>query len=89
MPFTGPPLNPNIEEQRPYTREGNYSQMGKSYTYITCPFCNDTVKAYIWSLAGSGKKCTCGVLHGSYGWSMKKKPKVKATKGLNAGTVLP
>jgi len=31
---------------------------------ITCPFCETDVIAYVWSLAGGGKKCpTCGALH--------------------------
>lgn len=27
-----------------------------------CPFCGTEVKLYLWSLAGSGKKCTCGAM---------------------------
>lgn len=35
--------------------------------YIDCPFCGDVVKTYLWSLAGNGKKCTCGAKFDSYG----------------------
>jgi hypothetical protein len=47
---------------RYYTRPN-----GRSYYYITCPICDCVVKAYIWSLAGSGKKCKCGAIHTTYG----------------------
>jgi hypothetical protein len=36
---------------------------GRSYCYITCPFCEAEVKAYIWSLSGGRKRCDCGALH--------------------------
>lgn len=29
---------------------------------FNCPFCKDEVKAYVWSISGSGKRCTCGAL---------------------------
>ena len=32
---------------------------GKSSVIIECPFCGDRVIAFVWSLAGSGKRCTC------------------------------
>jgi hypothetical protein len=38
-------------------------QNGRSYCYVTCPFCGAEVKAYVWSLAGGGKRCPCGALH--------------------------
>jgi len=42
----------------------NYiKRFGRSSCLILCPFCNQEIIAFIWSLAGSGKKCTCGVLH--------------------------
>ena len=40
-----------------------YGRMGRSTIKIDCPFCGNTVTAYVWSLAGCGKKCYCGVLH--------------------------
>lgn len=30
---------------------------------IRCPFCDTVTEAYLWSLAGSGKKCVCGAKH--------------------------
>jgi hypothetical protein len=38
------------------------SEHGKSTIIIRCPFCNNEVVAYVWSYAGSGKKCNCGAL---------------------------
>jgi hypothetical protein len=46
------------------------SRMGRSSVTITCPCCGTHCKAYVWSLAGSGKRCpneACQALHGSYG----------------------
>lgn len=49
----------------------SHSAHGKSYIRIKCPHCNSITKAYLWSLAGSGKKCTgCGAIHGSFGQSL-------------------
>ncbi len=39
---------------------------GRSTCDIECPFCGITIKAYIWSLAGGGKRCDCGVMHTSF-----------------------
>ncbi|AUR90904.1 hypothetical protein NVP1151O_63 [Vibrio phage 1.151.O._10N.222.46.B1] len=36
---------------------GEYSEHGNSTVDIQCPFCDHVTTAYIWSLAGSGKKC--------------------------------
>ena len=33
---------------------------GRSTIILECPFCNEKVEAYIWSLRGCGKKCICG-----------------------------
>lgn len=37
---------------------------------IECPFCKRQIHVYIWSLAGSGKKCICGAKIGRY-YAMK------------------
>lgn len=45
-------------------------QMGKSRIFIECPFCGTRFWAYLWSLAGGGKKCEnkkCGAKHSSWG----------------------
>jgi hypothetical protein len=42
----------------------NYrAEMGKSHGYIKCGFCGEIIKVFIWSLAGSGKRCPCGAKH--------------------------
>lgn len=45
---------------------------------ITCPFCESDVVAYVWSLAGCGKKCGCGAVFTSFGRAYKKKAEVDA-----------
>jgi len=37
--------------------------MGRSAVYFDCPYCGEEVKGYLWSLAGSGKRCRCGAKH--------------------------
>lgn len=61
------------KEEIEYTRSPGPSTMGRSIVYITCGFCGKTVTAYLWSLAGGGKKCPCGALHNAYGTSTRKK----------------
>jgi hypothetical protein len=58
---------PVPEESRRYSARDGRSEMGRSHIYITYPWCGTEVRAYTWSLAGSGKRCPCGVLHGYYG----------------------
>lgn len=65
---------PCVEEARNSQREGR-SAMGKSTVIVTCPFCHAEIEAYKWSLAGAGKRCTCGALHGWRGVSRRWKPK--------------
>lgn len=38
------------------------SQFGRTQVRADCPFCHQTVDAYLWSLAGGGKRCECGAL---------------------------
>lgn len=45
---------------------------GRSNIDIICPFCNDRVTTYKWSLCGGGKRCGCGALFGSLGDAYKK-----------------
>lgn len=36
------------------------AEHGKSTVDVECPFCLQTTNAYVWSLAGGGKRCgTC------------------------------
>jgi hypothetical protein len=50
-------------EKREYTYINLSRKRGRSSILITCPFCERKVVAYVWSLAGSGKKCSCGAHH--------------------------
>lgn len=64
----GDPKNDNRIEERDsggYTRK--ISQMGKTRVMLTCPFCKYELWAYLWSLAGGGKRCQCGALCGGSG----------------------
>ena len=37
---------------------------GRRMVTITCPFCGSRTVAHLWSLAGSGKRCSgCRALH--------------------------
>lgn len=58
---------PENREELDFTVIGRRSEMGRSTVDIECPFCKDVVTAYLWSLAGSGKRCTCGAKFGSTG----------------------
>lgn len=63
------------EAAKAWTSEGYYSNFGTTYIYIRCPHCNGKTRAYVWSLAGSGKKCNdCGAMFTSFGqaWPVKK-----------------
>jgi hypothetical protein len=65
----------NEAEKRDYTRTGTYPAMGRSYCYITCPFCGHQCKAFIWSLNGGGKRCPhCKAMHTSAGFTVKDQP---------------
>lgn len=69
----GEPIIGLVREVREHSRTGTYSQFATSYCYITCPWCDCRVKAFIWSLSGGGKRCdNCGVMHGSGGRSYRK-----------------
>lgn len=36
------------------------SEHGRSTIILKCPFCDEKIEAFIWSLRGCGKKCACG-----------------------------
>jgi hypothetical protein len=60
-------------EARSHDRSGEYSMpAGKTYFYITCPFCFDRSKVYAWSMAGRGKRCPCGAMHDGLGRTHRK-----------------
>lgn len=46
------------------------SEMGRRRIEIECPFCFETFWAFVWSLAGGGKRCpNCRAMHTSYGFA--------------------
>jgi hypothetical protein len=60
-------------EQRPHERSATIPAFGRSYCYITCPFCNTEAKTFIWSLAGGGKRCPgCKAMHTHWGMTIAK-----------------
>jgi hypothetical protein len=64
----------NVEQAR-WTCDGDHPQAnGRTYTNIRCPFCSADTRAYLWSLAASGKRCSCGALHGRFGQSYRWAP---------------
>lgn len=50
------------EERRDCEVRHSSSAVGRSTGSIVCPFCATLVEVYLWSLAGSGKRCECGAL---------------------------
>lgn len=64
----------NVCDAREWEGFKGGEQHGRSYLYINCPFCSTRIKAFIWSLCGCGKRCTCcGAMFGSDGTAYKKK----------------
>ena len=51
------------EEARAYRASAGSHANGRSTIWITCPFCGTETECFLWSLAGSGKRCTCGAKH--------------------------
>ena len=46
-----------MKEFRPSINLGvRSSRHGRSTMMVKCPFCEEEIEVYIWSLAGSGKK---------------------------------
>jgi hypothetical protein len=35
---------------------------GRTKAKVICPFCDCVVSCFVWSLCGSGKKCSCGAV---------------------------
>lgn len=66
--------DPSKYKSRQHESVEDLSHVGRSVVYATCPFCKRTVRAFSWSLAGSGKRCPgCGAIHGGQGTTMKKR----------------
>jgi hypothetical protein len=52
------------QEAQDYEVKELVTEVGKTRWRIVCPYCNTEVWAFIWSLAGKGKRCPgCGALH--------------------------
>ena len=52
-----------MKEFRPTINLGvGSSEHGRSTMMVKCPFCEEEVEVFIWSFAGSGKRCSCGAL---------------------------
>lgn len=58
----------DYDKRKTYSVSDRITEMGKTRIQIQCPFCHEDFWAYIWSLAGGGKKCPkCGAIHSNYG----------------------
>ncbi len=62
-----PTLGNQIESLQVDGYERRYEEMGRTRIVLACPFCGLHVTAYVWSLAGGGKRCECGAMCGSDG----------------------
>lgn len=64
-----------MEETRlTYNCTEKYRFNGQVCFDVECPFCINRVRCFVWSMAASGKKCSCGaVLH--YNGSARKRVK--------------
>lgn len=58
--------NPDVEVDT-WAEVGGRSEFGRSTIVIRCPFCTAHITAFLWSLAGGGKRCACGALFGGRG----------------------
>ncbi len=67
---------------RSYSAQLGFATMGRSPIYIDCPFCELTTDAYLWSLYGSGKRCStdqCGAIFGGRGSAYNLKENIGET----------
>ena len=63
-------MNPNTDAKKEWTWVRGDNPMGRKWNRLTCPFCGRTVRVYVWSFAGCGKRCPdCGAFHSYYGYS--------------------
>jgi hypothetical protein len=63
----------DVVDRRTHATFARYERPGRTSVVIQCPFCGVTVVAYVWSLAGSGKRCPgCGALHTSGGQTLRR-----------------
>ena len=57
----------DVIDSREYVELSERREFGTSRVILRCPFCGRRVVAYIWSMAGGGKRCECGAIFGSLG----------------------
>jgi len=58
--------------------KGHSAANGATTALIVCGWCGGKTEAYIWSMAGSGKKCAyCPAVHASFGMSELKDKDIK------------
>ena len=60
-------------ETREFKATKKTPEVGHTYFLIKCPFCDSLIKAFVWSLAGTGKSCDCGALFDRYTHTEEKK----------------
>jgi len=59
--------NEDIETRQYIVNKEGCDPPSSTYIIFDCPFCTDEVKAIVWSLCGSGKRCECGAMFTSWG----------------------
>lgn len=60
------------DDYKDYRVVSRHSRFGRSSLVIKCGWCGYEVEAYLWSLAGSGKRCPeCKAIHNSLGSSRR------------------
>jgi len=67
-----------LSECREHHTSGKWKDSsGKQKMAVQCPYCDSITNVFISSFVAAGKKCKCGVLHASNGFSYKKTKAVK------------
>lgn len=51
-----------VEDRRFTVKSERVEPPSNVVWHFDCPFCKADVKAYLWSLAGGGKRCDCGAM---------------------------
>ena len=67
------------EGRLPHKVVDSHRAMGRSTVTIECPCCSAWTICFVWSLAGSGKKCACGAKHTRFGTVPPTTPKPAET----------
>lgn len=62
-------MNADAFEWREHVKIDGRHEHGRTTCRIVCPFCKAETEAFVWSLAGGGKRCSnrqCGAVHASF-----------------------